>query len=542
MKDRWKHLGALATYCLLSVTLVWQGASLTSQLSGFGSDPYDSPWFLAWWPYAVTHHLNPFFTKLVWYPIGVSLLWVTSIPLLAFLGWPLTASLGAPFTYNFYVLLAPILAAWFCYFVCLHITRSFLPSLLGGFLFGFSTYELAQNSAALNLSMIFCVPALLLVILRRLDNELSRVTAVFLAVLILLSQFLICIEIFAMIFVFGCIGWGLAYLYLPQRRLVLRRLVLDGLCAGPFILLPLVPLLLIMLSTFRLIHHPEAWPYFFVADPVNLIIPSRNNFFGSFFTSISDHFTGGMQEQDIYLGIPLLILLLFFSREESNVRRFLLICFLVFLLCSFGPMLWVAGHFTGIGMPWLLAVHLPLLSSALPTRFALFVSLIVAIIAAIWLARPSPYRAWRFTLGGLACLCLLPSPHPWRKLPVDDFFIPKNVQQELGKGARVLILPFGINGPSSFWQMQSNFNFTQVGGYLGFPPKPAQKFHAVGELFGNQMASNFLTDFVNYTKQAGAQYVLIAPGTDPKISAAVEQLPWSTQRFGDVVVLKVPPS
>jgi hypothetical protein len=73
---------AFLVYAALAAIFVWHGASLTHELSGQGADPWDSPWFLAWWPYALTHHLDPLFTRQIWYPTGVSLLWVTSVPLL----------------------------------------------------------------------------------------------------------------------------------------------------------------------------------------------------------------------------------------------------------------------------------------------------------------------------------------------------------------------------------------------------------------------------------------------------------------------------
>jgi hypothetical protein len=88
--------------------------------------------------------------------------------------------------------------------------------------------------------------------------------------------------------------------------------------------------------------------------------------------------------------------------------------------------------------------------------------------------------------------------------------------------------------------MENNYGFTQVGGYLGFPPKPAQKYQAVGEMFGNMMKPGFLTAFVKYAQENGAQYLVAGPGADPKILAAIATLGWPERRVDDVIIFSVP--
>lgn len=517
------------------------GASLTREISGTGSDPFDSVWFLSWWPYALTHHLDPFFTRLIWYPTGVSLLWVTSVPLLALLSWPITASFGPVLSYNLLIVTAPPLAAWCAYFLCRHVTRDFYAALIGGFLFGFSSYETAQSIGALNLSIICCVPLLLLVVLKRLDGELSRPRAVALASVLLLAQFLIAIEIFASIFVFGGIAWALALLYLQERRPALRRLFVDGLWAAPFVALPLAPLLVSMARHQALISHPAAWPYVFTVDPFSLFIPSSLNSLGVFFAGLAKHFASVPQEQDGYLGVPLILLLVVYAWSEGRQPRgrFLVACLLACLVLSFGPQLWVDGHFTPLVLPWALFMRLPLLGAALTGRFALFTALAAAVIAAIWLARPMR-RGWHFALALLACAALLPTPHPWRPVPYARFFAPGRVQAVLGANPRLILLPFSRHGPSSLWQVQNAFGFTEVGGYLGFPPAPAQSMKAVMELFAGQYDSSFATDFALYARQAGAQFIVAGPGTDAALLARLAALGWPTRQVDDVTILTVP--
>jgi hypothetical protein len=537
---RW-HAGALAFYALLGWVLIDHGVPIAQNLSGQGSDPFDSPWFLAWWPWALTHHLDPFFTTKVWYPVGVRLNWVTSVPALALLGWPVTAFAGPVVTYNILIILAPVLSAWFAYLACFRLTPVPVAAVFGGVLFGFSAYEMAQDTAALNLCFTCCVPALLWLVLLRLQGGIGRLRFVLLAGLCLVVQFLISIEIFALIFVFGGIAWVLAALYLAERRAGLRRLFEDAAYIVPGVVLVLSPVLVSMLRHYSLVHHPEAWPYFFTADLLNVVVPSRMNALGFLFGGVSRHFNGGVQEQDAYIGVPLLLILWRFAAEAGGTLpgRLLVVLFLIFLLASFGPELWIAGHFTPIVLPWMLAVHLPLLNGALPARFALFVSLVCAIIAALWLGA-APARKGRVVLASLACLALLPRLHPWRAIPNATFFEPDRVQAALGPDPRILILPFAINGPSSFWQQENHFGFTQTGGYLGFPPAPMQRFAAVGELFGNDMTPAFSADFVAFCRAVGTQYVVVGPGANAAMVLAIKKLDWRAQKIDDVTVFTVP--
>ena len=84
--------------------------------------------------------MNPFLTKFVWYPVKVNLTWVTSVPAVAFLALPVTLLSNAAVSFNVITLLAPALGAWAAFLLARHITRDFGASLVGGYIFGFSTY------------------------------------------------------------------------------------------------------------------------------------------------------------------------------------------------------------------------------------------------------------------------------------------------------------------------------------------------------------------------------------------------------------------
>jgi hypothetical protein len=102
------------------------------------------------------------------------------------------------------------------------------------------------------------------------------------------------------------------------------------------------------------------------------------------FPGTASDFTANISEQGAYLGLPLvLIMAVCFWRQIDNryVRALLLVTGII-MLCSLGPDLWIGGHNTKIPLPWALAVKLPLIHSALPTRLTMFVSLCAAITLA----------------------------------------------------------------------------------------------------------------------------------------------------------------
>ncbi|MEM3845540.1 MAG: hypothetical protein QXU98_07560 [Candidatus Parvarchaeota archaeon] len=66
-----------------------------NRLLNMGGDPAFYLWSLKWWPYAISHGLNPFLAKASWAPFGQNLAWTTSCPSIAILMWPITNLFGA---------------------------------------------------------------------------------------------------------------------------------------------------------------------------------------------------------------------------------------------------------------------------------------------------------------------------------------------------------------------------------------------------------------------------------------------------------------
>jgi len=537
MAETLRSARALGLYAALAILIVDHGANIAHHLSSAAQDRTAFVWSLAWWPFAVAHGLDPLYTHFVWQPVGVSLLWVTAVPLLGLLLSPLTLTAGPVFAYNVAIIAAPALSAWAFYHLGRRCGAAEAPALIGGYIYGFSTYVLQQDNAALNLSLVPLPPLMILLAIERVAGRLpSRTFSLGLAAL-LAAQCLLSLEIAAFCVVFGALAWVLALFYLPAWRPGLRRLLPDGLIAGVVLAMVLSPLLWQMFETRGAMRLPIVWRYYFVTDLENIAVPSGANMWG--------RLTGwamaprGANEEDGYLGAPLLLMLAMMlpaARREAHMR-YLFVLFACFLVASLGPLLWCGGRPTSILMPWFPFSALPILGDAVPARFALFVSLAAALIAVLFMGRPG---RWRLALGVLAGRAMLPRPHVWGGIPDDPFFAPGRVQAVLGVNPQLLILPFSINGPSSYWQVESRFAFTQTGGYLGFPPAAMQDYPAVSALFGNHTGPGFAGDFARFAIATGTQFVVETRATTPSMAAAVATLGWPARRVDDVTILTVP--
>jgi hypothetical protein len=523
----------------------------------------------------------------LWQPLGVPMMWVPSIPLLALLAAPVTLLAGPVLSYNLFVLLMPVASAFCAYLLCRRIIEmavgfdsstssspdlirrstpyvsqqgirnqawmagsspamtgigSFPAALIGGYLFGFSSYETAADLATLNLGCSLFLPCLVLLALRRLAGEVSRAICVGLASLVMVCQFLVSAEIFATITVFAFVTWLVAFRTLPEMRGRLRVLLADAAVTGLVVLVVLSPLLASMARQAHYLSLPPKWPYIFTANLVNFYMPTTLTWLGGQAAApITAHFIGDLQEQGAYLGLPLIAILYLYARRNFRLPegRFLILLLLVLILASLGPRLWVGDVYTNIFLPWALFVHLPLLSAALPARFALFTSLAAAVIASLWVAQG---RRWRIAVGILACIALLPRPHVSMAIPHAAFFEPGRVQQVLGPQPRLLVLPFGSRGPSMYWQAENRFGYDQTGGYLGYPPAAMQHFAVVEQLFDGFELPSFGADLREFCTATATQYIIAGPGTAPGLWEQLSRLNWPARKVDDVTIFTVPPA
>ena len=375
--------------------------------SSRSSDYQVAAWSLEWWPWAILHGLNPLHTGLLWAPSGYSTTWITSVPVLSLLAAPVTLLAGPLVSYNLLMLAAPPCAALACYALCRDLCDRFWPALLGGFLFGFSPYVLAQAVAQhLNLVMVWPLPLLVLIAVRYCRGQMSRRRAIAGSAALLLFLFGSSLELFATSVVLGGTVLAVALVFGRDLRVRLAELALCLGAASAIVLAVAAPFVWLTLGTSRppLPFAPEQY----ATDLANVLVPTRITLGGatSFATGFSRHFVGNLGERDGYLGVPLVAVCLVAAWRDWHRRAWIAATAVaVALALSLGPALVVAGR-TVVDLPFALD-RLPALTLVLPSRLAVFVILAAICLVVPWLAR-SGLPGLRIALGIAIALSLTP--------------------------------------------------------------------------------------------------------------------------------------
>ena len=478
-------LGVLAGYALIS--LMFFGLPVIEHFRSTAIalndiDPGAFMWFLAWWPHALTHGLNPFFSHAIFVPDGYNLTWVTSIPGPSLLLAPVTLAFGPVAAYNVLSLLAPALSGWTAYLLCRHITGARWPSLAGGYVFGFSPFMLGALQGAPNVAHVELLPIFVLLVLRHLEGALSARRFSVLFGLAIVAQFSISVETVAMTTVFGAVALVLAYLLYEQRRAALagagRAIALAYLGAA----VALGPFLYYM--AFRPHTRPtHAVPATYSSDLLSFVFPTKLQALGDHaFAPLSHTYDPGAGfggSGYAYVGVALAVVVASFAagRWRQRPARLVTVMLALTALASLGPRLHIAGVAT-VPLPWAAVSHLPLLRYALPARFPGFMFLCVALALAMWLARRPGLTRWALALASLALLLPHLGAGLW-KTPAGapSFFADGVYKGQLTRDDRVLVVP--NYGGAERWQAETGMAFGLAGGYLGEAPADYASIGAV---------------------------------------------------------------
>jgi hypothetical protein len=219
------------------------------------------------------------------------------------------------------------------------------------------------------------------------------------------------------------------------------------------------------------------------ADLLSLVIPTQAIELGDmsdFFRNLSSRFTSNIFENGSYVGVPLLIIAVWFavSRWRTLAGKVLTLMLVITIVMGMGPWLHVAGIKTVV-LPWRLLKYLPLLNQALPIRISLYTSLILAIVAAIWFSTVRLVPLARLVVATLVLASLLPNPsaHFWgrdlKSMIAPPFFSHGLYRRYLEKGETVMVPPYnwGAGSDGMLWQAETGMYFRLATGYLPFAPE-----------------------------------------------------------------------
>lgn len=441
------------------------------------ADSWQLTWPFAWFPYALTHGLNPWYTHALWNPPGFNVAGVTSFPLPAILFAPVTWLWGPIVASNLAILAAMVLTAWATYQLCRYVSKDRAAALVAGATLGFGTYVLLQMGVGHIFMTLFVGPQLMaFAALRYMDGAIGRRRVIVELTVALIIQLFTGQEVLVTMTLFGGVLLLLGYaLGTREIRIGLRKLIL------PLVIGYGVTLVLSGDFLYWAARAPKysigignAWP----TDLLSYVIPTTTTWVGGpQFASVYGLFNLSA-ESVAYIGLPLILIALRWicTRWQRKLSRFLAAASVLSVLWTLGPALHVAGKAT-MWLPYRLIAGLPVINQILESRTAVYTELLAAVMLSLWLAdrRRRPWLKWVAAL--VAALCVFPnfvdvsaaydSP---RGIP--SFFATDMYRSYIKRGATVLPISWGYWSPSLMWQADDAMYYRLASGYFTLTPPP----------------------------------------------------------------------
>jgi hypothetical protein len=506
---RWGLVAPLPIYALLAAAVfhtAWQAPA--SLAIGYGPDPPFFIWALGWFPFALTHTLDPLVSTYLDYPAGINLMGSTSAPLLGLILGPVTAAWGPLVAYNLAITASLALSAWCAHLLCSRLVRSRMFSVIAGLIYGFSPFMVGHSLGHPHLVAAVFPPLLFLVLYDLLTGRARHPlrTGALLG-LIVAAQFYLSEELLAMEALAVVLGAAVGAALFPTEW---RPRITNGLRPMAVALAVCVALIALPLGVqfFGAQHVARAVNPggFYVSDLLSFIIPTRAQWLSPLAAAQgSDRFTGNPAEWGSYVGLPLLGLSIWVSRREWRrpLVRYVALLGLLLALLSLGPTLHVAGIVTAIPtvvlgfaffllgrqtrvLPLLLAfvgswaalAVAPVVSDILPARLMGLVFLLLAILTAVFLDSTRWSIPRHRLVAGMATTAALLALVPAAPVATTPFAVPGFFQGELERrvpqGRVVLVAPYAYawDDVAMIWQSASGMWFRMPEGY-GTVPGPS---------------------------------------------------------------------
>jgi hypothetical protein len=385
-------------------------------------------WFLAHGTLVWTGDFS-FVTDRLNAPLGVNLMNNASHITHGVLMAPVTLLFGAPV--SFALLLAGNLAAtalgWYLLFArTLGLRRG--AALVGGLVTGFAPGMMAQSNSHLHMTAQWLVPPIVWCLIRLTRVETTRqtvLTAVGLAALVVAQAFLG--EEVLFLAALTVLIFGIAY---ALRRRDWARRVGPRFLAGGLLVAGLAGAVLaypLWIQFAGPLHTPNG-PFdvsYYYADVASYGLFSPLSVAG---TESAGELATSPSEYNTYLGLPLvgvtLACLVWLRRRPATTA--IAVTALVMTLLSFGPHVTFAGERTGLPSLYGLIDGLPVIDGALPTRYALALIPLLALL--LTQALDAAWRAGGFARAGItvavagALLPIAPLPlETTNRAPVPEF-------------------------------------------------------------------------------------------------------------------------
>ena len=398
-------------------------------------DGYQNVWNIWWVNHALMQGSSPYFTTMLDWPYGITLIPQTMNIYNGLVGVVLmnVFQFSLVEAVNFAVLSSFVLGGLFMMWFIYDRVGDYKIALLSGFLFTFSSYHFAHAQGHLQLTSLQFVPLFLFFYWRMLDRR-----AIKYAVAAALSLFLVmlCDYYYLLWCVVLGAGWFIYSIKQQPKQYLQKRAIAAISIFGVLSAVLILPLLLKLswLSKHGNLtgqHDPLA----FSLDPFTIFMPGGANALGQIFTVQYWTKLPYMSEMSVYFGLIVIAGLLYAlwkmytSRKQKETKVFInktifwWITLVIFGLLALGPRLRIYTiRLDSIPMPyaWLEAVWPTLQISGMPVRW-IFISHIAAIvILAFVLKYYVPKKVWKNTflivaVGVIILVDTLPTALPQAK-------------------------------------------------------------------------------------------------------------------------------
>jgi hypothetical protein len=360
-----------------------------------GTNPTDQAlieWFLAQGTLVWSGDFS-FVTNRLNSPDGVNLMANASHLLHGVLMAPITLAFGAPV--SFAILLTGNLVAtatgWYLLFS--RTLRAAAPAaVIGGFLCGFAPGMMAQSNAHLHITAQWLVPPLVwcFITLARsagdhhpaAHKQVLR-TSLTLGVLIALQLFLGEEVLLLTVVTLAVFAICYAILRPRQARAIAPQFIAGGLIAAGLATVLLAYPLWVQFNGRMSVPNGPFSPRFFYADLASYFKFSPTSLAGS---NADPHYNGGPGEYNTFFGLPLMLVLfaatiwLSLDRTRRPIAIASMVTALLWGWLSLGPVVVINGKPTGHKGPYHWLEGKPIIDGALPTRFALAMIPLFALI------------------------------------------------------------------------------------------------------------------------------------------------------------------
>lgn len=437
-------------YLLLTCVLTYPAiAYFFSAIPGDSFDGWQNLWNLWWIRRAIlVEHRHPFFTDVLYYPTGVSLLFHTLNPFNGLFSLPVQLAANLFAAYNSIVFFSFVVGGLGGYLLARSMLRHTSEpartwaAFLAGVVYTFSPFHFAHLLGHMQVFSLEWIPFYVLYLWRGVE----RVRRGWLTWrdVVLPAFFLVLIALCDWYFVLYCLLFTvLIWLYLLWRKRLTGQVVIWTAAVGGLFALVLSPLLLPMIIEARrydfMIPPPEQ-AYILSADLLAFLIPNEfHPLWGQTAARFASRFTSTVSEHTVFVGYVPLLLGAWGIRYGGRRRGFWALTTLTFALLAMGPALHVAGRSIPIPLPYILLQPLPIVRMTRSvSRFDVMVMLALGVLAASGLAAlirrlsslrepPSAFKPWTGKTGrmrrirphliALAAVALtlfefLPAPYP----------------------------------------------------------------------------------------------------------------------------------